>query len=56
MTLHSAKGLEFPIVYMTGMEDALFPSYMTIVSDDPAEIEEERRLCYDRNNKSREDT
>ena len=46
MTLHSAKGLEFPIVYMTGMEDGLFPSYMTIVSDDPAEIEEERRLCY----------
>lgn len=46
MTLHSAKGLEFPIVYMTGMEDGLFPSYMTIVSDDPTEIEEERRLCY----------
>ena len=46
MTLHSAKGLEFPIVFMTGMEDGLFPSYMTIVSDDPTEIEEERRLCY----------
>ena len=46
MTLHSAKGLEFPIVYMTGMEDGLFPSYMTIVSDDSTEIEEERRLCY----------
>jgi len=46
MTLHSAKGLEFPIVYMTGMEDGLFPSYMTIVSDDDTEIEEERRLCY----------
>lgn len=46
MTLHSAKGLEFPIVYMTGMEDGLFPSYMTITSDDPTEIEEERRLCY----------
>ena len=46
MTLHSAKGLEFPIVYMTGMEDGLFPSYMTIVSDDSTEVEEERRLCY----------
>ncbi len=46
MTLHSAKGLEFPIVYLTGLEDGLFPSYMTIVADDPTEIEEERRLCY----------
>ena len=46
MTLHSAKGLEFPIVYMTGLEDGLFPSYMTIVSEDPTEVEEERRLCY----------
>lgn len=46
MTLHSAKGLEFPCVYMCGMEDGLFPSYMTIVNDDPEEIEEERRLCY----------
>ncbi|MGN0316390.1 MAG: ATP-dependent helicase [Lachnospira sp.] len=46
MTLHSAKGLEFPIVYMAGMEDGLFPSYMTIVSDDPTEVEEERRLAY----------
>jgi DNA helicase-2/ATP-dependent DNA helicase PcrA len=46
MTLHSAKGLEFPIVYLTGLEDGLFPSYMTIVSDDPTEVEEERRLCY----------
>lgn len=46
MTLHSAKGLEFPYVYMCGMEDGLFPSYMTIVNDDPEEIEEERRLCY----------
>ena len=46
MTLHSAKGLEFPNVYLAGMEDGLFPSYMTIVSDDPMEIEEERRLCY----------
>ena len=46
MTLHSAKGLEFPVVYMAGMEDGLFPSYMTIVSDDPSDIEEERRLAY----------
>ena len=46
MTLHSAKGLEFPYVYMSGMEDGIFPSYMTITSDDPSEIEEERRLCY----------
>ena len=46
MTLHSAKGLEFPHVYLTGMEDGIFPSYMTITSDDPEEVEEERRLCY----------
>ncbi len=46
MTLHSAKGLEFPHVYMAGMEDGLFPSYMTITADDKTEIEEERRLCY----------
>jgi len=46
MTLHSAKGLEFPHVYLAGMEDGLFPSYMNIVSDDPLELEEERRLCY----------
>ncbi|MCM1046468.1 MAG: UvrD-helicase domain-containing protein [Candidatus Gastranaerophilales bacterium] len=46
MTLHSAKGLEFPAVYLTGMEDGLFPSYMTIVSDDRTELEEERRLAY----------
>ena len=46
MTLHSAKGLEFPNVYLAGMEDGLFPSYMTITSDDPTEVEEERRLCY----------
>lgn len=46
MTLHSAKGLEFPEVYLTGLEDGLFPSYMSIDSDDPTEIEEERRLCY----------
>ena len=46
MTLHSAKGLEFPQVYLAGMEDGLFPSYMTITADDPEELEEERRLCY----------
>lgn len=46
MTLHSAKGLEFPFVYLAGMEDGIFPSYMTITADDPKEIEEERRLCY----------
>lgn len=46
MTLHSAKGLEFPNVYLAGMEDGIFPSYMTIVGDDPGELEEERRLCY----------
>ncbi len=47
MTLHSAKGLEFPNVYLAGMEDGLFPSYMSIVSESAAEdIEEERRLAY----------
>ena len=47
MTLHSAKGLEFPYVYLTGMEDGIFPSYMSIAADNPMEeIEEERRLCY----------
>ena len=46
MTLHSAKGLEFPQVYLAGMEDGIFPSYMTVVSDDPGDMEEERRLCY----------
>ena len=46
MTLHSAKGLEFPVVYLSGMEDGLFPSSMSIMSDDKTDIEEERRLCY----------
>lgn len=46
MTLHSAKGLEFPNVYLAGMEDGVFPSYMTITADDPTEVEEERRLAY----------
>jgi len=47
MTLHSAKGLEFPHVYMAGMEEGLFPSYMSLNSDDGDDaVEEERRLCY----------
>lgn len=46
MTLHSAKGLEFPVVYLAGMEDGIFPSYMTIMDEDPTAIEEERRLAY----------
>ena len=46
MTLHAAKGLEFKNVYLAGMEDGVFPSSMTIGSDDPDEIEEERRLAY----------
>ncbi len=46
MTLHSAKGLEFPYVYLAGMEDGMFPSSMCVFSDDPTDMEEERRLCY----------
>lgn len=46
MTLHSAKGLEFPKVYLVGMEDGLFPGIMSIMADDKTEMEEERRLCY----------
>lgn len=47
MTLHAAKGLEFPYVYLCGMEDGLFPSYASINAEKPEEeIEEERRLCY----------
>lgn len=46
MTLHSAKGLEFSHVYLAGLEDGIFPSYMTITADDKAEMEEERRLAY----------
>ncbi len=44
MTLHSAKGLEFPLVFIGGMEEGLFPHSMS--SDDPERLEEERRLCY----------
>ena len=46
MTLHSAKGLEFPYVYLAGMEDGMFPGSMSIFSGDPSDMEEERRLCY----------
>ncbi len=46
MTLHSAKGLEFPYVFMPGMEEGLFPGYRTISSGSEEEMEEERRLCY----------
>ncbi len=46
MTLHSAKGLEFPVVVMAGMEEGLFPSGISLDSDDPDAVEEERRLCY----------
>ena len=44
MTLHSAKGLEFPLVFMVGLEEGLFPSQQSV--DDIARLEEERRLCY----------
>ncbi len=44
MTIHSAKGLEFPVVFMTGMEEGLFPHSRSLI--DPAQLEEERRLCY----------
>lgn len=46
MTLHSAKGLEFSQVYLAGLEDGVFPSYMTITSNDIEDLEEERRLAY----------
>ena len=46
MTLHSAKGLEFPCVFICGMEDRLFPSGMALNSEDPDAVNEERRLCY----------
>lgn len=44
MTLHSAKGLEFPVVFLVGMEEGIFPGYKSI--NEPSELEEERRLCY----------
>lgn len=46
MTIHSAKGLEFPAVFLAGMEENLFPSYMSLYGDDPGALQEERRLCY----------
>lgn len=46
LTLHSAKGLEFPNVYLAGMEDGIFPGSMSVFSADPSDMEEERRLCY----------
>lgn len=46
MTLHGAKGLEFPHVFISGMEENIFPSEMALYSLDPSELEEERRLCY----------
>lgn len=46
MTIHAAKGLEFDTVYLTGMEDGIFPGFISIDADDPSELEEERRLCY----------
>ena len=46
MTMHSAKGLEFPVVFLVGMEEALFPLARAAFSDNPMELEEERRLCY----------
>lgn len=46
LTLHAAKGLEFDRVYLAGVEDGLFPSYMAITDTDPTAIEEERRLAY----------
>ncbi|TCT14611.1 DNA helicase-2/ATP-dependent DNA helicase PcrA [Natranaerovirga pectinivora] len=46
MTLHSAKGLEFPNVFLSGMEEGLFPSYMSLSSGLDEDLEEERRLCY----------
>ena len=44
MTLHSAKGLEFPLVFITGFEENLFPHRLSI--EEPGQLEEERRLCY----------
>lgn len=46
MTLHSAKGLEFPYVFISGMEEGVFPGYRAMVSENPNDLEEERRLCY----------
>lgn len=46
MSLHASKGLEYDNIYLTGMNEGIFPSYQSLISDDKNEIEEERRLCY----------
>jgi DNA helicase-2/ATP-dependent DNA helicase PcrA len=46
MTLHSAKGLEFPCVFLVGVEEGIFPSFQSIMNADKTKLEEERRLCY----------
>jgi DNA helicase-2/ATP-dependent DNA helicase PcrA len=46
MTVHTAKGLEFPWVFITGLEENVFPHARSVTADDPSQIEEERRLCY----------
>jgi len=46
MTMHAAKGLEFPVVFITGMEEGVFPMVRAFMGGDPSDIEEERRLCY----------
>ena len=46
MTLHSSKGLEFPVVFISGFEEGIFPTYRTLISENPSDIEEERRLLY----------